>query len=353
MKHCSDTDVCMQMEGLPPSSVDTIKRSWARSRAAGLARDTPPHFPPLSAYYHLIKHPEARHLIHTGRGALERLWSAFGGKDWTIYLVSTSGVILHALKERHAGAEVKPLEAGRRMHENDIGTTAPACSFAESKPMVLLGDQHYLESFGQMTCLSVPVHGEDGNVAAILGMTGKGQRPLGLMMEHFQLGAYQVETALFAHQMTGQIIRLDYQSGNRDTARAGFLAINDSGYVSGANRVARIMVGLPLQGKLAPVPLNQLLGARQERRVERLLKGQPNQRLQLLDGARVFASSVRSPGRKYAIGPKRIIPSDLKQSANELIKERLDDNGGNVSRTARELNISRNTLYKRLREGDG
>ncbi|MCF5510429.1 helix-turn-helix domain-containing protein, partial [Pseudomonas sp. PA-3-6H] len=55
--------------------------------------------------------------------------------------------------------------------------------------------------------------------------------------------------------------------------------------------------------------------------------------------------------------------TDLKQAAPPPTRERLDENldlkqrlqamGGNISHLARELGVSRNTLYKRLREHEG
>lgn len=58
-----------------------------------------------------------------------------------------------------------------------------------------------------------------------------------------------------------------------------------------------------------------------------------------------------------------MIFTDLKQTAPLPTCERLDENldlnqrlqavGGNISHLARELGVSRNTLYKRLRQHEG
>ncbi|MDC6652638.1 hypothetical protein, partial [Leclercia adecarboxylata] len=83
----------------------------------------------------------------------------------TLFGVSADGLVVAQCEHGLADVPVlRPIQIGRRLREIDIGTTAPACSLAEDAPALVRGNEHYLDSFATVVCLSVPLHGLAGEV---------------------------------------------------------------------------------------------------------------------------------------------------------------------------------------------
>lgn len=225
--------------GLLPAAV---ARSWERSRDAGLE---PWEQRLASAEVPLFTLDEADHqLANCVKPEIERLWQVFGGQSWTLFCVNTQGVIVHARHAGEAGA-LDTLQVGRRIHEVDIGTTAPSCTLMERKPVILLGCQHYLNEFEQFFCVSVPVHGVNGELIGALDITGIGERNAQAVLDQLRIAAMATENRLFASLTDCQILSLQHDPRLIGTPLQGLLALNGDGHIRAANGTARRLLGLP------------------------------------------------------------------------------------------------------------
>ncbi|KMN76493.1 hypothetical protein VK98_20945 [Chromobacterium sp. LK11] len=224
--------------GLLPRS---IALSWERSRAVGV-RPWDRRF--VSELIPRVGLSEAdRRLSSCAKPEIERLWRVFGGQAWTLFCVNTAGVIVHA---QHA-AEPSPLQvlqAGRRVHEAEIGTTAPSCTLAEGQPAVVWGAQHYLSEFERFFCVSVPVHGVDGALIGALDITGIGERNHRAVLEQLCMAAMATENRLYASLADCRILGLQHDPRLIGTPLQGLLALDDDGRIRAVNRTARRLLGL-------------------------------------------------------------------------------------------------------------
>lgn len=236
------------LDGLPlPAGLlpDPVARSWERSRDAGLnpweARLNHPRGPRFEL------NEADQQLAACVKPELERLWQVFGGQSWTLFCVNTQGVIVQA---RHHGATdaLEPLQIGRRVHEADIGTTAPSCTLFEDQPVVLHGWQHYLSEFERFFCVSVPVHGVNGELIGALDITGIGERNAQAVLDQLRLAAMATENRLFAGLQDCRILSLQHDPRLIGTPLQGLLALNDDGQICAANATARRLLALEQAG---------------------------------------------------------------------------------------------------------
>lgn len=218
-----------------------IARSWERSRNAGI-RPWDQRF--VNGEIPKIALTETdRSLAACVKPELERLWSIFGGQSWTLFCVNAGGVIVHAQHAADAGT-LKALEVGRRIHEGDIGTTAPSCTLIEHQPTIVLGAQHYLSEFERFFCVSVPVHGVDGDLIGALDITGIGERNARAVLEQLCVAAMATENRLYASLSNCQILSLQHDPRMIGTPLQGLLALDDTGHIRAANGAARRLLGL-------------------------------------------------------------------------------------------------------------
>lgn len=224
--------------GLLPRS---IALSWERSRDVGV-RPWERRF--VSDVIPQVGLSEAdRYLAACVKPEIERLWRVFGGQAWTLLCVNAAGVIVHA---QHAAepSSLLVLQAGCRVHEADIGTTAPSCTLAERQPAVVLGAQHYLSEFERFFCVSVPVHGVDGELIGALDITGIGERNPRAVLEQLCMAAMATENRLYASLADCRILSLQHDPRLIGTPLQGLLALDDDGRIQAVNGTARRLLGL-------------------------------------------------------------------------------------------------------------
>ena len=166
-----------------------LQRSWQRSRAAGLQPGQEPCYPPLLGDGRHLSHPDDRRLAGCVRPELEQLWAAFGGRGWTMFCANRDGMVIaqqaHGLEDAPL---LRPIQVGRRLGESVIGTTAPAVSLADDLPALVRGNEHYLQRFAPVFCLSEPLHDPDGRVCGAIDITGLGERDPSLLQGLFPAG---------------------------------------------------------------------------------------------------------------------------------------------------------------------
>lgn len=224
--------------GLLPNPV---ARSWERSRDAGLRPWDHRLINSDAPIFSLDEVDQA--LAVCVKPEIERLWQVFGGQSWTLFCVNTQGVIVHAQHATGAGS-LDALQVGRRIHEADIGTTAPSCALAENQPIILLGGHHYLSEFERFFCVSVPVYGVHGQLVGALDITGIGERNARAVLEQMRVTAMATENRLYANLTNCQILSLQHDPRMIGTPLQGLLALDDQGRILAANGMAQRLLGL-------------------------------------------------------------------------------------------------------------
>ncbi|WP_431020744.1 helix-turn-helix domain-containing protein [Burkholderia cepacia] len=355
-------------EPLPETALPAgVARSWLRSRDAGLR-------PWQTARYEMQRELDEsradRRLTRCVAPEIEQLWAAFGGSEWTIFCVNPRGTIVHARRSPHCDDTLlTPIVAGRRIVEPNIGTTAPSCVIHDGTEAVVAGAQHYLDEFSRVFCLAVPLVGFDGEVIGALDITGVGRRNVVQLREQFRHAALSAEQRLYAMLRDCHLLQVQYDPRWLGTPLAGVVALDEAGRVRAASRLARQMLELAPAGPLEPHDLRQLFpGATPAQQRRLLTPARTPQRIARDDGSHIWVRAVRAPLDRAATrrqsdaledaadacgtAPAASPQASLHEQALDAIRRAVDEHDGNVSAAARQLGISRTTLYAKLRQLD-
>ncbi|MEG0185255.1 MAG: Fis family transcriptional regulator, partial [Stenotrophomonas sp.] len=213
-----------------------VLRSWERSRQAGVRPQQVPQYSSLAQRKLRLDDPADRLLARCVRQEMDDLWAAFGGRRWTLFCVNRDGLII-AQREHGLGDEaiLRPIQVGRRVREIEIGTTAPSCALAEDAPALVRGNEHYLDEFSQVYCLSVPLHGADGEVLGALDITGIGERDSELLRGYFRQAALSIENQLIQQQRDCHLLAVQHDARWLGTPQQGVLAVGEDGRLRAAN----------------------------------------------------------------------------------------------------------------------
>ncbi|HDR9773889.1 TPA: helix-turn-helix domain-containing protein [Burkholderia cepacia ATCC 25416] len=355
-------------EPLPETALPAgVARSWLRSRDAGLR-------PWQTARYEMQRELDEsradRRLTRCVAPEIEQLWAAFGGSEWTIFCVNPRGTIVHARRSPHCDDTLlTPIVAGRRIVEPNIGTTAPSCVIHDGTEAVVAGAQHYLDEFSRVFCLAVPLVGFDGEVIGALDITGVGRRNVVQLREQFRHAALSAEQRLYAMLRDCHLLQVQYDPRWLGTPLAGVVALDEAGRVRAASRLARQMLELAPAGPVEPHDLRQLFpGATPAQQRRLLTPARTPQRIARDDGSHIWVRAVRAPLDRAATrrqsdvledaadacgtAPAASPQASLHEQSLDAIRRAVDEHDGNVSAAARQLGISRTTLYAKLRQLD-
>ncbi|WP_322050510.1 helix-turn-helix domain-containing protein [Paraburkholderia bannensis] len=349
---------------------DSVARSWARSRDAGVRPWQAPEYELLKNARSVRESHEDRRLYSCVVDEIEQLWDAFGGDDWTIFCVNPQGTVIHARRSPACDDDlILPIIAGRRILESHIGTTAPSCVLHEGIEVTVAGGQHYLDEFERASCIAVPLYGLHGEVIGALDLTGTGQRDLSQIREQFRLAALAAEQRLFATLRGCHLLRVQHDPRWLATPLAGVLAVEEDGTLRGASRVARRMFGLAHGVPLPQLALRDLFDDAPLAQLNRLLRPQRNPlRVARADGSHAWVQYARAPlNRSTARRMDMPLATDgdltpaasvggaqngstLEEQTLIAVQNAMREHGGNVAAVARQLRVSRTTVYARLKQ---
>lgn len=253
-------------------------------------------------------------LLQLAAPTLRRLFATAGDGGCCVVLTDADGLILET--NANAGDERTfsewGLSAGAVWSEATEGTNGIGTCVAEKRPVIVFQNQHFSEQNIAMSCMGAPIFDHRGEMVAVLDVSNC-RRDLSRAFAQV-LGALVTESA---RAVESDLFRAAYRNeriivaDGHGSAGASLLAVDDDNLVVGATRQARRMLGIN----------------------EETLRHTPHLSAYL---------DVADTSRGRARTEKSEIVQVLKR------------NRGNVTAAARDLGISRATMYRRIqRHGIG
>lgn len=335
----------------------SLQRSWQRVRDSGMRPQEAPQLQPRVRRPPALEDPADRRLARCAQYDMDQLWGAFGGRQWVLFCVNAEGMIVaqreHGLTDSPL---LRPIQVGRHLRESLLGTTAPTCALAEDAATLVRGHEHYLDHFARMFCLSVPVHGLEGDVLGALDVTGTGERHARLLLAYFRQAALSIQNRLLLECRSCHILALQHDPRWLHGPLQGLLAVEEDGHIRAANLAARRLLGLPRRGPLPALSLHGLFAAASLLQRRLLLQAGPARRIRLAEDSALQVQYLRAPVPRrgsVAIPPASAAAErgSLRAQGAQAVRDALLACQGNVSLAARRLGISRTTLYRKLQQG--
>lgn len=249
-------------------------------------------------------------LMHVARPTLEKLFQTVSQSGCCVVLSDMDGVILNAHSQ--AGDDMMfnqwGLTKGAIWSEANQGTNGIGTCAAEQRPVVIHRDQHFKSQNTMMSCMGAPVFDNEGKMIAVLDISS--------CRNDMTSGIAHVFGKVVAD--TAQRIEQDYFRATYNDARViiaptedlnatALFAVDQDDLVIGANRHARRAFGVDQAMLADPTPISDIVQTGEAR-------------------------------------------TNLQSAEKSEFRRALARTKGNVSLAAKDLGISRATMYRRMQK---
>jgi transcriptional regulator of acetoin/glycerol metabolism len=250
-------------------------------------------------------------LLRLAQSGLDRLFLAVGGVACSVLLADDNGVVVDRRGTRADDAifDGWGLWTGAVWSEKLEGTNGIGTCLVERRPLTIDRDQHFFTRNSRLFCTTAPIFDEHGELRAALDVSSCRAD----LTEGFsQLIAIAVADAV--RVIEAENFRQTFANArvvltpNSERAINSLLAVDRDDLVIGATRAARRALGLTPAALTRPIPAVDLIG--------------------------------RAPADGDNIGA----------AERAVLLRALARSGGNVSRAAKDLNISRATLHRKINQ---
>jgi transcriptional regulator of acetoin/glycerol metabolism len=289
-----------------------LAASWCRSgrlHALDPASDAPARR--LAAGEILEAQQKLGPLLRAAQVSLDRLFLAVGGVGCSVLLSDRGGVVVD---RRGAPRDDRTFDSwglwtGAVWSEQYEGTNGIGTCLVEERALTIHRDQHFFSRNSLLSCTTAPIFDEHGVIAAALDVSSC---HADLTEGFVQLIA--VATSDAARHIEAENFRLAFPNARIVLAPSGersgrsLLAVDQDDLVIGATRAARMALGINAESLARPIPASDLIGNFKERQ------------------------------------------DDFQTAERAVLQRALARAGGNVSRAAKDLQMSRATLHRKMRQ---
>lgn len=362
-------------EGQRPTGLvsEAVIQSWARCVSAKRDPAEPVALEPVTASRVHSSLGRCRELLGAAASPLGELDIALSGSACWALLTDNTGVVVHVGRRSLAGNEhIMPMlgRLGVNVAEGVIGTNAPGIAIKSGRVCTVLGGEHFFESIRPMYCAAAPLRDARGEVVATLNLSQEGL-PFGFDAESLVAQyAVAIENRLLLAKAKDHMVLHFHTScallGSQYEALAG---VAPDGQVVWANDLATRCVGCST-GSLEALfgmrltDLTRMLGqsAPVQLRLTNGLTVWSHVTLHAQDGAKALVAMGGLPCEELTL---LTVPEQTEAPAapvvtaaqthttlgvlsQQHIEKTLAACGGNVSRAARTLGVSRGLIYRHL-----
>jgi transcriptional regulator of acetoin/glycerol metabolism len=360
-------------EGVRPSGLvsEAVLQSWSRCLRRHPDPARPAVFEPVtpSRVHGALR--SNRDLLQAAGEEMVRLRLTLAGTSGTAILTDANGVVIGTtFSQAQSHERLMPVttRVGVNLAEEVVGTTAPGITAHSGEASVVRGGEHFFGNVHVMHCAAAPIRDVRGRLAGVLDLSSEGI-PFG-----FDAGsvvayyAAEIENRLLCAQSTEHlVVRLQIAPSLLDTPMAALLGITGDGRIDWLNGAAARLLGLaPSAGTAFSSRAADSLGMSLETLAGLSLLAEP-QPAHLPNGLMVWLRSEwRAPdgGRhlqpaqpeiraEAAERPSAAASATLRETEHQTIVRVHGECGGNISKVARALGVSRGRIYRHLRQAGG
>lgn len=234
-----------------PEQSAIIASSQERSRRFGLAAFQTPDYSGAS-------HPtvnallEENHFLYQHAApVMETLYEQIANTHSMVLLTTRTGTILHSLGDTDflEKASRIALAPGVDWSEKSKGTNAIGTALAEGQPLVVHGNQHFLQANQFLTCSCTPILDPHGDVIGALDVTGDYRSYHQHTMALARMSAQMIENHMFADVFPTEV-RIHFHARPEfiGTIVEGIAVFTTEGRFVSANRSAQFQFGMSING---------------------------------------------------------------------------------------------------------
>jgi transcriptional regulator of acetoin/glycerol metabolism len=313
-----------------------------------------------------------RMLLDAAADELMQLQTTLAGTACQAILTDAKGVVVHATHSAATHDQVLRLASrvGVNLAEECVGTTAPGMVVRTGQPSSVRTAEHFFECMQILQCAAAPIRDIHQQVAGVLDVSIESQPFSFDAASMVALHATSIENRLLQIQSREHIVvRLQTIPTLLGTPMEGLAGVNSDGLLTWVNGAAARLLNVPQVG--LSMRMSEVFGLELRvltaltRRVDATMHHLPNglavwllAHMQSADGAKeVFslydpqedAQAMAEPEPATAAPDMTpALPTSLRESEQQLVERTLAEYGGNVSKAARALGVSRGLVYRHV-----
>lgn len=366
-------------EGTRPSGLvsESVIQSWYRCLQA--RRD-----PNEAAGFNMVTRSRIhsalsrnRMFLNVAASEMMQLETLLAGTACHGMLTDVNGVVMHTTRSGSHHERLLHLanRVGVNLAEENVGTTAPGIVVRTGQPCTVRSAEHFFECLQVIQCAAAPIRDIHQQVAGVLNLSIEAPSFGFDAASMVALHATAIENRLLQAQSHEHIVvRLQAMPSLLGTPMEGLAGVDGAGRLAWVNGVAARLLGVPQVGPWTR--LGEVFGleiqalAALTRQTAATMHRLPSgltiwwlAHMQSTDGAReVFnlgspqsATQTTAEPEALATAPEETAPptappapARLRESELQLIERTLAGHGGNVSKAARALGVSRGLIYRHL-----
>ena len=352
---------------------NVVFKSWKRCLQSGLEayqKSVPDNI--LSGHILQSRIDQRNDLITLAKPTMNYLHALMSGCGGVVLLSDHQGVIVHSVGDAEFinKADRVLLKTGASWLEKHRGTNAIGTALIEGKAVAINGSEHYLENNGFLSCAAAPIYQPDGRISGVLDIsTDKNAyhpHTIGLI----KATVHSLEKQLFhAHDDEYRVtLRVHPNAEGLGSIAEGLVGLNEEGLIIGCDRAALSYLGIA-SIDIGSVKIQQIIDITLDQAFDYAKLGQQVHPLRTHTDRSLFSSfQISSHYRHFnqatvtesePLQPQaapEITPTEnlvefgrLRELSKLAIEKTLIKTNGNISLAAKMLGISRNTLYRYLR----
>ncbi|WP_269586158.1 GAF domain-containing protein [Roseibium sp. Sym1] len=303
-------DFVYSVTGSARAAQSPIAASWWRSlHYHGLRPETSVRPDALSGAELNCARGQIDDILAIARPVIGRLFSVVGDPGCCVALSDADGVVCEMRCKTGDRKEFDNigLSPGSVWREETEGTNGIGTCLAEKQPIMIHRNQHFYKRNTDLSCIDAPIFDSRGRLAGALDVSSCRSD---LTIAFARVIAVAVSDA--ARQIEAELFHAAYPDARIVVGEAGYkggpvlFAINEDDLIVGATRAARRLYKLPAAWHGTPCPASDVLTGRRHR-------------------------------------------SDFKSAIRGEVQRALARSKGNVAEAARDLGISRATMYRRMK----
>jgi transcriptional regulator of acetoin/glycerol metabolism len=361
-------------EGLRPTGLvsEAVLQSWMRCAAGDRKCSADLSFETVSSLRLDTALRRCRPLRQAAEEVLRELENLLGSTGCHVLLVDPQGLVVHASRAYTAADETliqRVARPGVDLSEHLVGTNAPAVVLKTGRTCRIGGGEHFYEHIGTMHCAAAPIRDGYGQLAGVLNLVLERQ-PFAFDAEMLvHMHAAGIERRLMLLQSVEHtLVEFHFAAEGLGRPGAGLMGLDEEGHIAWCNAQARQFTGaeqrsdceevlglrLPALWQFAnqPYPVSVAFpnGLRLWMTV-RLPLNQAAAQTVSFPFETATGAECSPPPPTLATMPASA-PSLVDQE-RDILRRTLQECGGNISKAARRLGISRGRIYRYLAQGAG